>query len=42
VTGPYTLDRACTAIFFESRQDGNDPLGDGEGDTYTIEVTVLI
>jgi hypothetical protein len=28
VSKPYLLDRECTVIFFESRQDGNDPAGD--------------
>lgn len=27
-TDPYVLDQACTTIFFESREDGNDPVGD--------------
>jgi hypothetical protein len=37
VTRPYQLDRECTVIFFESRQDGDDPGGDDaenvDGDT---------
>lgn len=27
---PHLLDRECTAIFFESRDDGNDPGGDDD------------
>jgi len=27
---PHLLDRECTVIFFESREDGNDPAGDDD------------
>ena len=37
VSEPYVLDRECTVVFFESREDGNDPGGDDaenvDGDT---------